>query len=261
MDHEFTDRTELWDILGRLVSFDTVSKKSNLPAAAYAADLLRDAGFAIDSVTETIDGVEKTNLVAWAGPHASDGLIVSGHLDVVPFEGQSNWNTDPLSVWSDGERICGRGVSDMKGFLAQVIFLARRLPCSRFTRPLVLILTCDEELACQGSARLIRRFPSLLGGRPLPCAALIGEPTNFEIYPAHKGYTTFDVYVRGKGGHSSVPGQGLNAITWMADVVQVIREHNLRLRSEASRENEELFPECPYADINPAVIMGGSRPT
>ncbi len=119
------------------------------------------------------------------------------------------------------------------------------------------VFTCDEELAGQGAGRLIKALPHLFDTYPLPSVALIGEPTNFDIFPAHKGYATFDICVRGKGGHSSAPSSGLNSIEKMAEVIQLLQETNNNLHKQTSPDNTVLFPESPSSVFNCAVINGG----
>jgi len=240
-----------------LVGFNTVSAYSNVDAAKYLANLLEDSGFTVQLLKETIQNVEKAMVLAWAGPKVPGGLIISGHIDVVPFDRQPGWTSDPLVMHTDGQRIFGRGVSDMKVFLAQAVLAAKRHPLNKLKRPLMYVFTCDEELAGQGAGRLIKALPHLFDTYPLPSVALIGEPTNFDIFPAHKGYATFDICIRGKGGHSSAPSSGLNSIEKMAEVIQLLQETNNNLQKQISRENTVLFPESPSSVFNCAVINGG----
>src|SRR5258708_4264685 len=106
----------LYDTLRNLIAFDTVSANSNLAAAEFLADRLDGAGFKTAYQRIEIAKVQHANLVAWTGPPRPDGLIVSGHIDTVPFQGQPGWTRDPLTAELDGDRIFGRGTSDMKGF-------------------------------------------------------------------------------------------------------------------------------------------------
>jgi acetylornithine deacetylase len=257
VDGNNIQESELWEISRQLIGFNTVSAGSNVMAAEYLANYLEESGFAVRLLTEEVAGVQKANVIAWAGPEVSDGLIVSGHIDVVPFDGQPGWKSDPLVLQTDGQRIFGRGVSDMKVFLAQALLAAKRLPLDALKWPLVYIFTCDEELAGQGAARLIKTMPELFNNYPLPTVALIGEPTNFEIFSAHKGYVLFDILVHGKGGHSSVPDKGLNAIDKMAEVIQLLQEMNKSLQEHVLPENTRLFPDSPYSTFNSGVISGG----
>ncbi|QBD83075.1 acetylornithine deacetylase [Ktedonosporobacter rubrisoli] len=252
--------SELWELSRQLISFNTVSSLSNVAAAEYLANFLENIGFSVQLVKETVQNVEKANVLAWIGPQVPGGLIISGHIDIVPFEGQPGWKTDPLVMSTDGERIFGRGVSDMKVFLAQAILAAKRTSLQSLKRPLMFIFTCDEEVAGQGAGRLIHVIPELFHDYPLPRVALIGEPTNFDIFPAHKGYASFDIVVHGKGGHSSAPHKGLNAIEKMSDVIELLKEANQQLLQQASAENRRLFPEVPGSVFNCGLITGGLAP-
>lgn len=254
------EKTELWSLASKLVSFDTVSAHSNSEAIEYLADYAREAGLQVHVLTDDIDGIKKSSLLAWAGPATEDGLIISGHTDVVPFDGQPGWQYDPLVMQRSGDSVYGRGVTDMKVFIAQAFVAAKELDLTQLQRPLVFILTYDEEVAGQGSGRLVKTLPKQFTEVPLPKVALIGEPTDYEIFPAHKGYASFDVCVHGKGGHSSVPSKGLNAIDKMADVIRIVRETDHELQSHTTAENKALFAECPYSAFNYGTIHGGLAP-
>lgn len=250
-------QSELWEVSRRLVGFNTVSALSNAQAAEYLANMLEDQGYTVRVLKEMVHNVPKANLVAWAGPELPGGLILSGHMDVVPFEGQPGWRSDPLELRLEGDSIFGRGVSDMKVFLAQAILAAKRYPVHQLKRPLMFIFTCDEELAGQGSARLVHELPTLFANYPLPELALIGEPTGYDILPAHKGFAMFDIMVHGVGGHSSAPSKGLSAIEKMGDVLHLIREINHDLRQKILPENQKLFSEAPSSVFNLGIIHGG----
>ena len=253
-------QSELWEISRQLVSFNTVSALSNVQAAEYLASMLEDQGYTICLLKETVNNVEKVNLVAWAGPEVPGGLILSGHIDVVPFEGQPGWRSNPLELLLKDDTIFGRGVSDMKVFLAQAILAAKHYPVKQLKRPLMFIFTCDEEIAGQGASRLIHKLPALLADYPLPEVALIGEPTDYHIFSAHKGYAMFDIFVHGIGGHSSDPSKGLNAIEKMGDVLHLLQKTNNDLRTQVLPENIQLFPEAPSSVLNLGTIRGGLAP-
>jgi acetylornithine deacetylase len=250
-------QTELWEVTRQLIAFNTVSALSNLEASHYLAGYLDECGFTTHVLTDTIKGVQKASVVAWAGPESNDGLIVSGHTDIVPFDGQPGWQSDPLVLKSDGQRLYGRGVTDMKVFLAQMLLTAKRLPLEQLTRPLVYIFTYDEEVAGQGSSNLVQVLPQLFKNIPLPKIAMIGEPSGFEVFPAHKGFAAFDIVVHGKGGHSSLPDRGLNAIANMGHIIQILQETNADLQLHISPINRDLFPENPVSTFNLGVIHGG----
>ena len=165
----------LYEILAQLISEDTVSHKSNSAAMQLLADHLDGHGFSVRLQHHEEDGTRKTNLVAWAGPREPDGLILSGHVDVVPFEDQPGWTRDPLGLTLEDDRIYGRGTADMKGFIAQCLEAARRVETRSLVRPIVFLFTSDEEVGCCGAARLVPALPSLLGDCPLPSFAWIGD--------------------------------------------------------------------------------------
>ncbi|GCF06939.1 M20 family metallopeptidase [Dictyobacter arantiisoli] len=254
-------KSELWEVSRRLIGMDTVSAHSNLEAAEYLAHYLQESGFESRILTDEVEGVKKASVLAWFGPQEPGGLMISGHIDTVPFDGQPDWKTNPLELQTDGKRIYGRGTADMKIFLAQAVVAARQVhqQHSTFKHPLLFVFTYDEEIAGQGSGHLVHNIlPTFFKETlPMPEYALIGEPTDFNIFPAHKGFATFDVVVRGKGGHSSVPKQGLNAIKKMSDVIQIIDEIDQELQQRITPENLQLFPECPTSAFNYGVIKGG----
>jgi acetylornithine deacetylase len=259
-NYDSAQQSELWEISRQLVSFNTVSALSNVQAAEYLANILEVQGYTVRLLKETVNNVEKANLVAWAGPEVPGGLILSGHMDIVPFEGQPGWRSNPLEMCLKDDTIFGRGVSDMKVFLAQAILAAKRYPINQLKRPLMFIFTCDEEIAGQGAHRLVQKLPALFADYPLPGVALIGEPTDYHIFSAHKGYVRFDIIVHGIGGHSSDPSKGLNAIEKMGDVLYLLQDINNDLRKKVLPENKQLFPESPSSVLNLGEIRGGLAP-
>lgn len=250
--------TYLYEVAKRLVAFDTVSSKSNVEAMEYLASHLDDRGFRVSLQHTEIGGVAKANLLAYAGPAEPDGLIVSGHVDTVPFEEQPGWTRDPLRLEVDDHRVYGRGTSDMKVFVAQCVDAAARLDLASLRRPLVFVFTADEEIGCLGAARLLPHLPELLGEIPLPRLAWIGEPTSYQVFHTHKGVVLFTVTVRGRGGHSSVPEQGVNAIAVAGKVIETIGRYQAELRAQRSAAFAALFPESPYTTVNFGRITGGT---
>ncbi|GCE31115.1 acetylornithine deacetylase [Dictyobacter alpinus] len=260
MSNTEIQQSELWEVSRQLIGFDTVSAHSNLEAVHYLEGYLKEMGFNVKVIVDQVDGVDKASVLAWYGPAVSNGLMISGHIDVVPFDGQPGWKTNPRVMQTDGKRIYGRGTADMKIAMAQALVAAKQVIKQQqdFKRPLLFIFTYDEEVAGQGSGKLIKILPQFFKETlPMPEVALIGEPTDFEIFPAHKGYATFDLVVHGKGGHSSVPKKGLNAIEKMGDVIRIISEIDTELEERITAENIELFPECPPSAFNCGIINGG----
>lgn len=248
----------LQEVASRLVSYDTVSTKSNAEATAYLGEHLEGHGFRVAYHRTEVAGVSKVNLVACAGPPEPDGLIISGHIDVVPFTGQPGWQRDPLRLEITDDRVYGRGTSDMKVFLAQCVDAAAQLNLATLTRPLVFVFTADEEIGCLGAARLLPALPEYFRTIPQPRLAWIGEPTSYQVFHTHKGVVIFTVNVRGRGGHSSVPEQGVNAIAVMGKVLETIGRYQAELRTQRSAPFVEVFPESPYTTLNFGSVRGGT---
>ncbi len=247
----------LHDTLRRLVAFDTVSANSDAAAAEFLADRLDGCGFKTAFQRVEISGVPQANLIAWTGPARRDGLIISGHIDTVPFKGQPGWTRDPLTAEFEDDRIYGRGTSDMKGFLAQCVDAAAQLDRSRLNRPLVFVFTANEEVGCLGAEKVGTVLPQLLGEVPAPQLAWIGEPTSYGICHAHKSIGSFQVVVRGRGGHSGAPAEGVNAIAVMGRVLDAIGKLQEELAAAPRPDFAEVFPESPYDVLNFGTIAGG----
>ncbi|MCP3984317.1 MAG: acetylornithine deacetylase [bacterium] len=247
----------LYEVAEHLIEADTVSHRASAPTLEMLADHLDGMGFSVH-LQRWEDG-RKANLVAVAGPPREGGLVLSGHVDVVPFDGQPGWSREPLALSREGDRLYGRGTTDMKGFLAQCLAAAKRLDLTALERPLVLLFTSDEEVGCQGGARLAEALPELLGLCPTPGLAWIGEPTSWKVFHAHKGVAGFVVEVRGEGGHSSRPQEGVNAIAVAAKAVARIGElQQVLVQEGGSAEMRRLFPDAPHATFNFGTIEGGT---
>jgi acetylornithine deacetylase len=248
----------LRELTARLISRDTESRHGNLPVMAELAERLEGAGFVARLQRWGEGAEEKANLLAFAGPAEPDGLILSGHLDVVPFRDQPGWTRDALQLAEDGARLYGRGTSDMKVFLAQCVDAACELDVARLRRPVVLLFTSDEEIGCLGAARLAPELDTLLGEIPKPALAWIGEPTSWKVFHTHKGIVAFRVSVRGEGGHSSVPEAGVNAIAVAAQALAIVGALQAELRGRGRPQFAEVFPEAPYTTLNFGTIQGGT---
>ena len=241
------------EMLDALVGIDTTSSGSNLAAV----DL-------VESWLESVPGVrrqriydasgQKANLIAWAGPEVDatrDGLIVSGHLDCVPVEAHG-WTSDPFVVREQSGRLYGRGVCDMKGFDAIAINAFAQV-APRATRPLVLMLSYDEEVGSHGIARMAEQLdPSVL-----PREALIGEPTSGQMVTLHKGHLRFTLNSRGKNAHTAFPQDGLNAIEPLAEAAVRLADLRRMFKQEGG-PSADRFPEAPFLVLTVALIEGGS---
>jgi acetylornithine deacetylase len=249
-------RLELHEVARRLIAFDTVSTRSNADAMAYLADCLDRPGVRVALQRFDWDGIEGVNLLASTGPPEPDGLVISGHVDTVPFHDQPGWTRDALAFEVDATTAYGRGASDMKGFVAQCVTMASMLDVGRLTRPLVLAFTAAEEVGSRGAHALVRELPALLSDVPAPRLAWIGEPTSSQIFHAHKGIVYFDVIVQGTGGHASRPDRGVNAIVVAAEVVDRIGRYQEEIRR--GEGDAVTFPDSPHPTLNVGTIRGGT---
>jgi acetylornithine deacetylase len=247
----------LYDTVRRLIAFDTVSSNSNLEAAKFLAERLDGAGFSVAFHKLEVAGVQHANLLAWAGPAVPDGLMISGHIDTVPFSAQPGWTRDPLKAELEGDRLFGRGTSDMKGFLAQCVDAAMMLERKKLRRPVVLLLTADEEIGGRGAEAIAPELSTLLGEIPTPRLCWIGEPTSNGICHTHKCIGSFEIKVTGRGGHSGAPAEGVNAIAVMGKVMEVIGRLQEERASSRKAAFVEAFPESPYDVLNLGTVSGG----
>ncbi|HEV2171386.1 MAG TPA: M20 family metallopeptidase [Candidatus Binatus sp.] len=247
----------LYDVARRLVAFDTVSAKSDRGAMDYLAGELTRYGFKTAIQPVELLGVAQANLVAWIGPPRADGLAISGHVDTVPFEGQPGWEREPLKLEVAGDRIYGRGTTDMKGFIAQCLDAARTLDSSRLKRPLVFVFTASEEVGCQGAHAVAPALKQILGETPVPQLAWIGEPTSWGVSHAHKSIVSIGVTVRGIGGHSGAPDKGVNAIAVMGRVIDTVGRYQQELAARRPAKYLEIFPDSPHDVLNFGTVQGG----
>lgn len=239
-------------LLSRLVSFDTTSANSNLPMADFICDYLDRPG--IDIERNESEDRAKTNLVIRAGPtgRGRTGLVLSGHMDVVPAA-ESDWLSDPFSLTEKDGQLVGRGAADMKGFLALVINRVAGLDASSLRDPLVLIFTYDEEVGTIGA----RHFAETWHDRDqLPTSAIIGEPTSLRVIRMHKGHLGARVTIFGISAHSGYPHLGANAIEPAARIITALSQLRRELESERDT-NSKYFPEVPYVPLNIATVDGG----
>jgi acetylornithine deacetylase (EC 3.5.1.16) len=205
-------------ILDRLIAFDTTSRNSNLALIAWVEDFLRGRGVASQRVANG-DG-SKANLYARIGPDVAGGIVLSGHTDVVPVDGQP-WSSDPWVVTEKAGKLYGRGVADMKSFLALSLAHVDAALAAPLKRPIWLAFSYDEEVGCLGAPSMIDEMAQL-GQKP--GAVIVGEPTSMKVISAHKGIRTFWVEVIGREAHSSLPHAGVSAIMEAQKLMQLIAE-------------------------------------
>lgn len=240
----------LMELERKLIGFDTVSRNSNLAMAHFLAETLQGIGIPAE-VFVNRQGTH-ANVFATLGPADAGGLMLSGHTDVVPVEGQK-WDSDPFTLTERDGKFFGRGTADMKSFIVQALLAAEAVRHQRLKVPLHLAFTYDEEVGCKGAGQLIAALRERK--RPLPAMAVVGEPTNFQVFTRHKGYAACKVVVTGIEGHSGQPGKGANAVQQGALVVAKLRE--IELERMGHRSLESVF-EVPYTTLNVGMIAGGT---
>lgn len=236
-------------ILDTLIAFDTTSRNSNLELIAWVEAFLATRAVPAWRVTSA-DGA-KANLVARIGPDVPGGVVLSGHTDVVPVDGQP-WTSDPWVVTPRDGRLYGRGVADMKSFLALALAHVDAALAARLTRPLILAFSYDEEVGCLGAPHMIARLPEFV---PPPALCVVGEPTDMRVLSGHKGIRTFIVEVTGREAHSSQIHQGVSAI---AEAVKLMR-FVLAMGEEAAASADPATPFTPPgATMTIGLVEGGT---
>jgi acetylornithine deacetylase len=209
---------EVLDMIERLVAIPTVSRDSNLGLIETARDYL--AGLGVKSRLTYDASKKKANLFATLGEGRKPGIILSGHTDVVPVEGQV-WSTDPFTPVTRDGRLYGRGSADMKGFIGTALAMAPKFLAADMDSAMHLALSFDEEVGCIGVRGLIRDLEDI-GLKPAGC--IVGEPTDMQPVIAHKGMHRFRCCVKGREAHSSYTNRGVNAIEYAAQIVVFIRQ-------------------------------------
>jgi acetylornithine deacetylase len=237
------------EVLEALVGFDTTSRNSNLPLVEWVEAYLDRLGVAHERVPDKGGG--KANVWATIGPAGVPGIILSGHTDVVPVDGQS-WSSDPFRLTERNGRLYGRGATDMKGFDACCLAAVPDMLAAPLTRPIHLALSYDEEVGCVGVRGMIAR---LAQAKVKPAACFVGEPTEMGVVIGHKGKRSFRVSVHGKTCHSSLAPHGVNAVEYAARLIVKIREIGERLARSGARD--PLY-DVPYTTTHTGVVRGGT---
>ena len=241
---------DLLELERRFIGFDTVSRNSNLAMVSHLEELLRALGCRVDRFASQ-DGT-KANVFATLGPVDVGGLMLAGHMDVVPVEGQA-WNTDPFALTESEGRLFGRGTADMKSFIALALVAAEAVRLRKLRRPLHLAFTYDEEVGCHGASRLMEGLKR--SNHVLPACAVIGEPTGYQVFRLHKGFHSVRVKVKGVEGHSSKPGKGANAIAQMGRVLEKVMAVS---QERSTKRSMAEFFEVPHTTVNVGLIQGGT---
>ncbi|MCU0909061.1 MAG: acetylornithine deacetylase [Rhodobacteraceae bacterium] len=239
------------DLLDRLVAFPSVSRDSNLPLIDFVEAWL--AGQGVTATRVWNDDRTKAGLFAQIGPSAPGGIVLSGHTDVVPVDGQA-WTSDPWTVTERDGRLYGRGTADMKGFVALSLAAVPAALSRPLTRPLQLALSWDEEVGCVGAPPLIDAMRAAL---PQASAVIVGEPSMLRPVTAHKGGAGFHVTVRGHEVHSSLLPQGVSAIMEAARLIGWLNDRNATLRATPPSPVAALF-DPPHTTLHTGLIRGGT---
>jgi acetylornithine deacetylase len=244
--------TEALAMIERLIAYDTTSRESNLGLIEWARDYLEGLG-AKTRLTYDAKGV-KANLFATLGESEKPGLILSGHTDTVPVDGQV-WKTDPFVPTIVGDKLYARGSADMKGFIGIALHHAptfvAAIEAGRLDAPIHYSLSYDEEIGCIGVRGLIADLEAI-GLKAAGC--IVGEPTSMQPIIAHKGTHRFSCHVHGREAHSSYTTHGVNAIEYAARLVVFIRELTDRLKATEVRDYGFTVP---FSTMSTGVIRGG----
>ena len=236
-------------MLEKLVSFDTVSRNSNLAFIDFVTGLLKSHG--VESRLVHNDDKTKANLLATIGPRIEGGVVLSGHTDVVPVDDQE-WHTNPFDVVEKDGLLYGRGTADMKSFLAIILSALDTLTAAPLKTPIHLAFSYDEEVGCLGAPSLIRLLNREL---PKPSAVIVGEPTEMKVVSAHKGITGVRTLVTGHETHSSQTHRGVSAVMVAAELIQFLQA--LSAEAAAKGPHNALF-EPPHSTITVNIIEGGT---
>jgi acetylornithine deacetylase len=242
-----------YDLIRRLVAFPTVSRDSNLELIEFVREYVERQG-----ATTTLtfdDDRRKANLFATFaardGNATEGGIVLSGHTDVVPVDGQP-WDTDPFEVVHKDGRLYGRGVTDMKSFSAIGLAFVPRILKRGLARPLHFALSYDEEIGCIGVRRLVSDLTTR-GIRPRGC--IVGEPTGMELVVAHKGKMSWRCRIRGREAHSSLTPRGVNAVQIACEIVAYIAA---RARDFRDAGRHDAAYDVPFTTAHVGIIRGGT---
>jgi len=245
------ERLTPFEIMERLVAFPTVSRDSNLPLVDWVEDYL--AGHGIPAHRHYDETGEKAAIFAHVGPEVAGGVVLSGHTDVVPVDGQP-WASDPFAVVERDGKYFGRGCCDMKGFDALAIWALVEAQHAGVARPLQLALSYDEEVGCVGAPPMIERMLEVL---PRAELAIIGEPSMMQAVTGHKGGLGYEVHMVGFEVHSSIMHRGVNAIMAAAPLIDWANVQNAENRARRPSELASMF-EPPWTTLHVGQIAGGT---
>jgi acetylornithine deacetylase len=236
-------------MLARLISFDTTSRDGNIPLIEFVESYLD--GWNIPHFRVDYEAGKKTNLFATIGPDIAGGIVLSGHTDVVPVDGQQ-WQSNPFTLDERDAKLYGRGTCDMKGFIAVALAMVPKFKAANLKTPIHLALSCDEEVGCKGVRPLVAHIRDHM---KKPRLVIVGEPTSMQVVNAHKAAITFSTEVTGHEAHSSLTDQGVNAIMVAGELLGEIN----RIRHDMIERGDPTGRFNPaYSTVHVGVIEGGT---
>lgn len=237
------------EMLEKLVAFPTVSRDSNLPLIDFAEDYLTGHGVACRRVYDETG--EKANLYALIGPETEGGVILSGHTDVVPVDGQE-WDTDPFTVTERDGKLYGRGTCDMKGFDALALALVPEMLEAGLKKPIQIALSYDEEVGCRGAPSMIAEMAETM---PKAAACIVGEPSLMKVVTQHKGSVGIITRVHGFEIHSSLMHEGVSAVMTAARLITCLWE---RTQENIANADPASPFHPPFTTCHCGVVSGGT---
>jgi acetylornithine deacetylase len=234
-------------LISKLISYKTISEYENISLLNFISKYLENYDISSKIINKTEN---RANLYARLGPDVSGGIMFSGHTDVVPVEGQK-WNSNPFLLKESGERLYGRGTSDMKSFIAVVLSLVPKIVKLDLKRPIDLMFSFDEEIGCVGIQKAI---PFIKKIKHKPSSCIVGEPTEMKVINQHKGKKNFLVVFNGIESHSSLVDKGVNTINYAAKFIYFLKSIEEEFKKKTNL-NKNFDP--PYTSINIGKINGG----
>ncbi len=240
-------------MIERLIAFPTVSCDSNMALIDFIQEYLHEHGIEAKLVPNA--DATKANLYATIGPAVAGGVVLSGHTDVVPVDGQP-WDTDPFVVSEKGGRLYGRGTCDMKSFIAIALALVptmiEAMHAGRLRQPIHFAFSYDEEIGCLGAPSMIERIVSEF---PAVRAVIVGEPSSMKVINSHKGITAYETTVTGHEAHSSQTHRGVSAVM---NAARIVAEIDAIAKRKATAADQTLAVTPPYTTIHVGLIHGGT---
>jgi acetylornithine deacetylase len=244
-----TERLSTLDLAQKLISFDTTSRNPNMALIDFVAGYLNE--YAVPSIKIENEEGTKANLYATIGPDIAGGIVLSGHTDVVPVDGQ-DWDHDPFAPRILKDNLFGRGSADMKSFIASALAAVPDMKNQKLKTPLHLAFSYDEELGCTGVQSLLTHIDEHL---PKPRIVIVGEPTSMKVVNAHKGIKSFKTKVTGLEAHSSRTHEGVNAIVAAAHLINFLSKLAAEMRDRGDPSGRF---DPPYTSMNIGAIKGGT---